>query len=86
MSEAFCKYLTHDGVELFTVVCLPDKNGKFPTVIYRTPYVDESESKSSEEICEKNLRSGRLLPMQGTQLYFSTAEVRVKAPEISFPT
>lgn len=33
-------YLEVRGAELFTVVCLPQENGAFPTVIMRLPYVD----------------------------------------------
>jgi predicted acyl esterase len=53
--QAYHKYLLNDGIELFTVVCLPAEKGKFPTVIYRTPYVDESEMVSDDVICEKKL-------------------------------
>lgn len=53
--QAYHKYLLNDGIELFTVVCLPAEKGKFPTVIYRTPYVDESEMESNDVICEKKL-------------------------------
>ena len=53
--KAYHKYLLNDGIELFTVVCLPAEKGKFPTVIYRTPYVDESEMESNDVICEKKL-------------------------------
>jgi predicted acyl esterase len=51
--RTFYEYLAHNGAELFTVVCLPNAVGKFPTVIYRTPYVDLEESISADEICEK---------------------------------
>jgi len=54
--SVFHKYLAFDGAELFTVICLPQKNGKFPTVIYRTPYVDEAEQQTEEEICGNKLR------------------------------
>ena len=53
--QAYHKYLLNDGIELFTVVCLPAEKGKFPTVIFRTPYVDESEMVSNDVICEKKL-------------------------------
>lgn len=32
-------YLNFDGEEFFTMVLLPERNGKFPTVICRSPYV-----------------------------------------------
>jgi predicted acyl esterase len=40
-------------VELFTVVCLPSENGNFPTVIFRSPYVEDEEKKTEDELCEK---------------------------------
>ncbi|MBR6604063.1 MAG: CocE/NonD family hydrolase [Clostridia bacterium] len=52
--KVYCKYLLNenDNVKLFTVICLPEENGKFPTVIYRKPYVDKEELMSEEEICK----------------------------------
>lgn len=52
----FYQYLSCDFAELFTVICLPDTCGKHPTVIYRTPYVDNEELMSVDEICENKLR------------------------------
>ena len=46
-------YLECNGVELFTMVFLPEENGQFPTVIYRTPYANGAVKKSVEEVCEK---------------------------------
>lgn len=51
----FYKYLDFAGVDIFTVICLPSGGGKFPTVIYRTPYVDYSEKQTEEEICAEKL-------------------------------
>ena len=48
----FHKYLMNGEVELFTVVCLPSEKGNFPTVIYRSPYVDSEEFLPEEEICK----------------------------------
>ena len=52
--KIYCKYLLNenDNVKLFTIICLPEENGKFPTVIYRKPYVDDEELMSEEEICK----------------------------------
>lgn len=50
--KVYYKYLLNDGAELFTIVYLPGDKGKYPTVIYRTPYVDSDETLSEEEICE----------------------------------
>ena len=50
---SYCKYLSFNGIELFTVVCLPHKDGQFPTVIYRTPYVDNEELVPEAELCKE---------------------------------
>ena len=57
--EVFCKYLEINGAELFTVVCLPQSCGTFPTVIYRSPYVDAAEQQTEDEICADKLREYR---------------------------
>ena len=51
--NSYYTYLSVEGADLFTVICLPDKCGKYPTVIYRNPYVDSDESLSEDEICAK---------------------------------
>ena len=56
MAIAYYEYLSFRDAELFTVVCLPQKTGKFPTVIIRKPYVDEEEALSEETICENKLQ------------------------------
>jgi len=48
-------YLSFNGADLFTIVCLPEKSGAFPTVIMRSPYVDAYELTSEEEVCQKKL-------------------------------
>ena len=55
MAKAFFQYLEVDGAKLFTVICLPQACGIFPTVIIRTPYADWAETASEDEICEKRL-------------------------------
>ena len=49
--KVYHKYLLNAEAELFTVVCLPLAEGRYPTVIYRTPYVDLHEALSEHEIC-----------------------------------
>lgn len=51
-SIVYHKFLNYHDADLFTVVCLPEKEGKFPTVIFRTPYVDDTVEQPFEEICE----------------------------------
>ena len=49
-------YLPVDGAELFTMVFLPEEQGKFPSVIMRSPYVDHEEHISEDEICANRMR------------------------------
>ena len=51
--HVYYKYLLNNNAELFTVICSPDSKGVYPTVIYRTPYVDSDERLSEDEICTK---------------------------------
>ena len=48
----YCEYLSVDEANLFTIIALPNKNGKFPTVIYRNPYFDQHEKMSEKEVYE----------------------------------
>ena len=50
--KAYYEYINSHGADLFTVILLPDKEGAFPTVIVRTPYVDWLESKTEEFIVD----------------------------------
>ena len=53
-------YLNFDGEEFFTMVLLPERNGKFPSVICRSPYVkhtlDMTEEAVLREYCESMKR------------------------------
>ena len=50
---SYHEYLPFEEIELFTVVCLPYKGGKFPTIIYRTPYVDAYEDTPEQDIAQE---------------------------------
>ena len=52
---SYCQYVKSGDVLLFTVVCLPREGGKFPTVLYRSPYVDREEAIPAQELCVKKL-------------------------------
>lgn len=41
-------YVESEGNKLYTVVLLPEKDGKFPSIIMRTPYVTSVQNKSDE--------------------------------------
>lgn len=48
-------YLQVEGAQLFTVICLPPEGERFPTVVYRNPYVDTYEEKTEAENCDAML-------------------------------
>ncbi|MBR5586861.1 MAG: CocE/NonD family hydrolase [Clostridia bacterium] len=50
-------YIESDGVKLFTSVLLPEKEGKFPIVLIRTPYVDVYENATEENVAVEYLNS-----------------------------
>ena len=50
---AFYEYLSFNGAELFTSVCLPYKSGKFPVVIYRSPYLDFFADANESDIADR---------------------------------
>ncbi len=52
---AYYEYIDFDGDKFFTAVLLPEKNGQFPTVICRSPYVKNSEALSEEQILKNCL-------------------------------
>lgn len=42
-----------EGIDLFTVVITPSAEGKFPTIITRSPYVDAAMDKTDEQVAEE---------------------------------
>jgi len=49
---SYYEYLNFNGADLFTLVCLPKKEGKFPTVIFRSPYVSATQDQEEQAIAE----------------------------------
>ncbi len=54
---AYYEYTDFDGEKFFTVVLLPEKEGCFPTVIYRSPYVHALIDRAESEIVQDYLSS-----------------------------
>ena len=48
--KSYYEYIKVDGAELFTVVCLPDEVGTFPTVLFRKPYHDTEFKMTEDEV------------------------------------
>ena len=46
----YYEYVESNGIKLFTLVMLPEKDGKFPVVVNRSPYVDTLEDKNEDDI------------------------------------
>ncbi len=55
----FTAYVSVDGAELFTTVSLPEGNGSFPVVVFRSPYVDAAEAKTDRELLSDALNGAR---------------------------
>lgn len=57
--EHFCyyEYLKLNGEDLFTVIMLPKKDGRFPVVIRRSPYVAHTVDMTEEEIAQRYFNS-----------------------------
>lgn len=53
-------YIESDNTKLFTAVLLPEKTGKFPTVIVRTPYVDRYENESEDAVLQAYIEEYKL--------------------------
>ena len=51
-NHVYHEYLDFNSASFFTVILLPEKDGKFPTVIARTPYVDpeKTENETKDEL------------------------------------
>lgn len=60
MEHSQWTYLDMEGTQLFTMVLLPQKTGRFPVVIMRLPYVDYHENTPEEQVTAENL--DRFLP------------------------
>lgn len=50
--KSYYEYLNFNNANLFTIICLPEINKKFPVVIFRCPYVDNTINQTEEEVIE----------------------------------
>lgn len=75
----FYKYLEFNGAKFFTVICLPESFGSFPTVIMRNPYVDNDENFSEEEICQNKLKEYKYWLKNGYAVVFQHCRGRGKS-------
>ena len=54
---AYFEYLDVDESKLFTMIALPAPDGKFPTIICRSPYVKSAVEKSENELTQDFLQA-----------------------------
>ena len=83
--SVFYKYIENEGIKFFTVVCLPQSNGKFPTVIYRMPYVDSDEHRNEDEICAEKLAEYKSWLDNGYAVVFQHCRGRGKSSGYCVP-
>jgi hypothetical protein len=55
--KGYYEYIRHDGEDFFTAVLLPEEDGEFPIIVWRSPYVQSTREKREEEIVEEYLAS-----------------------------
>lgn len=79
MPFATYHYVETDGVKLFTVVCLPQEEGKFPTVITRNPYVDGEQNAEESAIAETKLAEYQRWVNNGYAVVFQHCRGRGKS-------
>jgi len=79
MEYVYSQYVPCGGAELFTVVCLPATGGRFPTVVYRRPYVDDEELLSDAEVCERKRQDFSAFLKAGYAVVFQHCRGRGKS-------
>ncbi len=50
-----CTYVPSEGNEIFTMVFLPEKEGRYPAILLRNPYVKTEEDLTPEEVLERHV-------------------------------
>jgi predicted acyl esterase len=68
-----------DGVRLEADILRPEKSGRFPTLVYRTPY----DRRRSRETGESKTRSGRTRPATIRIHHEATHSSRIVLPVVS---
>ena len=82
---AYHTYLAVEGADIFTVVCLPEKEGKYPTIITRSPYVDSEQNLSEEEIVASRCRANAWLLNAGYAVVSQHCRGRGKSSGFCIP-
>ncbi len=75
----FYQYLKVENAELFTAVCLPEDKGSFPTVLFRSPYVDDMEKLIEEQIVARIAEEQKSFIENGYTVIFQHCRGRGKS-------
>jgi len=73
------EYIDVGGAPLFTFIGLPEKDGKFPTVIFRSPYVDAHSEKTDKEVCDSYFESLKVWMARGYAVVYQHCRGRGKS-------
>ena len=57
LHHSFYTFVEFDDEKFFTICLLPEENGKFPTVVCRSPYVKHTVGMAEEEVVEEYYKS-----------------------------
>lgn len=82
---AYHTYLSVEGAEIFTVVCLPEREGRFPTIIMRSPYVDSEQGQTEQEIVGSRTRATEWLLRAGYAVVMQHCRGRGKSGGFCIP-
>ena len=82
---AYHTYLSVEGAEIFTVVCLPEREGRFPTIIMRSPYVDSEQGQTEQEIVGSRTRATEWLLRAGYAVVMQHCRGRGKSSGFCIP-
>ena len=66
----YYEYYNYNGAVFFTLILKPQKNGKFPVVVSRSPYVGNTKDKTESELCELFLKENISWAENGYVLVF----------------
>ena len=79
------EYLSFDNERFFTIILTPEKEGKFPAVIMRSPYVKGDMDKSEEELLNGFLLNNAAYTENGYAVVFQHCRGRGKSSGAFIP-
>ncbi|MBR5134759.1 MAG: hypothetical protein IKV35_04095, partial [Clostridia bacterium] len=76
---SYYELMRSDDADLFTIVCKPDKDGTFPTAVFRSPYVDAAQEIDEQELCDRLLAQYHAWVEDGYVIVFQHCRGRGKS-------